>query len=267
MGATSVLSAYTYSPASTITYIQELPEPELPTPILTTEVMGPTVLPIETKERTIESSPKIESPNLPTSSLSTLGTDSGLETTTANEDILVTPPVSVSKEALATRTETAVPFFSQFADISSPSWKKIGCGIASLAMLIEYNKPGSVTVDTLLAEGIASDAYIDGVGWSHGGLADLASEYGLIGKAYDLAQQNMHSAIAQLESALEQGPVIASVYYTFDPQSPIPHLVVINGIEDDTVSYNDPAEPRGGGTISKEEFVRAWKKRFIEVRA
>ncbi len=51
-----------------------------------------------------------------------------------------------------------VPFYSQFSDITSATWQKVGCGIASLAMLIEYYNPGVVTVDTLLEEGIAADA-------------------------------------------------------------------------------------------------------------
>src|SRR3989338_2820020 len=57
-----------------------------------------------------------------------------------------------------------VPFYSQFNDITPASWKKVGCGIASLAMLIEYYNPGSVTVDNLLQEGIDANAYIDSAG-------------------------------------------------------------------------------------------------------
>lgn len=41
---------------------------------------------------------------------------------------------------------------------------------------------------------------------------------------------------------------------------------VINGISGDTVFYNDPAGARAGETISVEDFMKAWKKRFIVVR-
>jgi len=57
--------------------------------------------------------------------------------------------------------------------------------------------------------------------------------------------------------------VIVSVHYTFDPQNPIPHLVVANGIHDGTFYYNDPAEVSGGGSIPVEKFENSWKKRYI----
>jgi len=59
-----------------------------------------------------------------------------------------------------------VPFYSQFKDITDPTWQKVGCGIASLAMLIDYYKP-AVSVDSLLTEGITTGAYITSAGWSH----------------------------------------------------------------------------------------------------
>src|SRR3989344_8293245 len=46
-----------------------------------------------------------------------------------------------------------VPFYSQFSDIRDAKWQKLGCGIADLAMLIEFYKPGMVSVNTLLKEG------------------------------------------------------------------------------------------------------------------
>jgi predicted double-glycine peptidase len=73
----------------------------------------------------------------------------------------------------------------------------------------------------------------------------------------------MDTAFTKFSEKLKSGPAIASVYYTFDPQSPIPHLVVITGIQGDAVYYNDPAEDSGGKTISIPDFKRAWKKRFI----
>lgn len=179
-------------------------------------------------------------------------------------------PEMVPEIQIALSSETSsvfdVPFYSQFNDISAVKWQKIGCGIASLAMLIEYYKPGEVSVDALLDEGISSGAYLSGAGWIHRGLALLANDHGLDGMNYDLSSKNMDSAFAQFETALKKGPVIASVYYTFDPKSPIPHLVVVNGISDDVVYYNDPSDVSGGGSISTGTFKKAWKKRYIEVR-
>lgn len=133
-------------------------------------------------------------------------------------------------------------------------------------MLIDFYTKQEVNVDTLLQEGIDSGAYLSNAGWTHQGLVNLAGEHGLSGAPRDFSSLTMESAYANLEEALQTGPVIASVYYTFTPGHPIPHLVVINGIEGDTVHYNDPAESNSNGTISIEDFKPAWKKRFIEIR-
>jgi ABC-type bacteriocin/lantibiotic exporter with double-glycine peptidase domain len=60
--------------------------------------------------------------------------------------------------------------------------------------------------------------------------------------------------------------VIASIYYKFDPESPLPHLVVIDGMENNTIYYNDPAAKTGEKKISVSDFQKGWKKRFIVIR-
>ena len=157
-----------------------------------------------------------------------------------------------------------VPFYSQFTDITSPSWKKIGCGIASLAMLIEHHNPGKVEVDTLLQEGINANAYLNNAGWTYAGLIGISKKYGMGGAAYDLGGSSMETAFSRLETALEKGPVMVSVHYTFDPANPIPHLAIATGIQDGVFYYNDPAEKSGGGSISVAQFKSSWKKRYIE---
>lgn len=160
-----------------------------------------------------------------------------------------------------------VPFFSQFSDISAPEWKKVSCGIASLAMLIDFYEPNKqVTADSLLKEGIAAHAYADDAGWSHAGLIGLSRKYGLDGESHDLGGSSMDSAFAVLKDELKEGPVMASVHYTFDPKNPIPHLVVVNGVSDGKVYYNDPSESGAGGSVSIAQFQSAWKKRYIDIR-
>lgn len=159
-----------------------------------------------------------------------------------------------------------VPFFSQLTDISETKWKKVGCGIASLAMLIEFYKPNAVTVDALLGRGIASGAYADDVGWSHAGLIALSQKYGLKGESHDLRGSNMDDAFTALKSELKNGPVMVSVHYTFTPTNPIPHIVVVSGVGNGKVYYNDPAEKAGKGSISIAKFQGAWKKRYIDIR-
>jgi ABC-type bacteriocin/lantibiotic exporter with double-glycine peptidase domain len=159
-----------------------------------------------------------------------------------------------------------VPFYSQFTDISSTSWQKVGCGITSLAMIIDYYKPNAVSVDTLLTRGIAGGAYDNNAGWVHKDLILLAKKYGLTGNSYDMRALSKDAAFTQFKKSLQDGPVMASVHYKFDPKNPIPHLVVIDGIEGDIVYYNDPALKSGTKEISTEKFLKAWKQKFIVIR-
>lgn len=159
-----------------------------------------------------------------------------------------------------------VPFFSQFTDITPVEWRKVGCGIASVAMLIDFYKPGSASVDELLQDGIAAGAFLSDAGWTHSGLINLSKQFGLVGESHSLSGSSMENAFSTLTSVLKEGPVMASVHYTFDPKNPIPHLVVVNGVRDGKVFYNDPAEKTGGGSVSIAQFQSAWKKRYIEIR-
>ncbi|CAN5686926.1 hypothetical protein BH11PAT2_BH11PAT2_04130 [soil metagenome] len=179
-----------------------------------------------------------------------------------------TPSLSEAKIATPTPASApiaiTVPFYSQFTDISSAKWQKVGCGIASLAMVIDYYKP-AVSVNTLLSEGIALGAYSD-AGWTYSGLIATSKKYGMQGTAYDLGSSDMKTAFSAFTTKLEDGPVIASIHYKFDPKSTIPHLVVIDSIKDGLVYYNDPAAKEGGKTIAVADFQKAWKKRYIVIR-
>jgi len=166
----------------------------------------------------------------------------------------------------ASTTIPNVPFFSQFHDIQIPVWQKLGCGVTSLAMIIDFYHPETVSVNTLLKEGVAAGAYEKDAGWSHDGLIQLARKYGLAGKDYDLSQLDMTVAFARLNEFLKDGPVMASVHYKFDPKSTIPHLVVLDGIAGGHVYYNDPAGFAAKKEISIADFMNGWKKRFIVIK-
>jgi predicted double-glycine peptidase len=163
-------------------------------------------------------------------------------------------------------TVPEVPFYSQFQDIASPRWQKVGCGIASLAMVIDFYKPDAVSVNALLGQGIAAGAYDKKAGWIYDGLIRLSQTYGLDGTYYDLARLDAEAAFAAFKNILKDGPVILAVHYQFNPKSAIPHLVVINGIANGTVYYNDPAAKDGGKEISVADFLKGWKKKIIAVR-
>ncbi len=132
-------------------------------------------------------------------------------------------------------------------------------------MIIDYYKP-VVSVNTLLRQGIASGAYLPSAGWTYKGLISLSRKYGLDATSYDLGELDSKKAFAQFKKSLQEGPVIASVHYKFEPTNPIPHLVVINSLDGDTLTYNDPAAKTANAHISTKDFLKAWKKIFIVVR-
>ena len=159
-----------------------------------------------------------------------------------------------------------VPFYSQFSDIQFPEWRGKSCGVASLAMIINFYKPDATLPQTLLEDGLASGAYLKKAGWLHSGLINLSNQYGLEGASYELSDLSKEIAFEKFKTFLKEGPVMASIFYEFDPQSPIPHLVVVSGISDGKIYYNDPAETSGGKNISIEKFLIGWKQRFIVFR-
>ncbi|MFP4616822.1 MAG: cysteine peptidase family C39 domain-containing protein [Candidatus Paceibacterota bacterium] len=184
-----------------------------------------------------------------------LGENNNTSVKNASKDIKEMLPATVPE----------VPFFSQSSDINWVKWRGRACGVASLAMLIEMYKPGETSPQLLLEEGLSSGHYLTELGWTHNGLALMAEEHGLKAETHDLSHLAMNDAYHQFLSFLNDGPVIASVFHGFDPDSEIPHLVVISGEADNLLYYNDPAEGLGGLRITEEQFKKGWKKRFITV--
>lgn len=159
-----------------------------------------------------------------------------------------------------------VPLYSQISDISSVEWKQKGCGVADLAMLIEFYKPKTTTVQKVLENALASGAYQKNVGWKHEGLADLATDYDLSGRTYDFSKSDKNIAFDQFKNIIKEGPAIASIHRGFDPKSSFGHLIVVTGFDDNLVYYNDPGKRDGIRNVSITNFINGWKKRLIVVR-
>ena len=160
-----------------------------------------------------------------------------------------------------------VPYYSQFQDIPAVEWQKKGCGVASLAMAIDFYKSEDTSVPALLKEAILSGAYVKNVGWSHQGLVNLAAKHGLIGKRHDFTQFKAQKAFLELKYVLNDGPVIASIRNKFDPNATLGHLVVLTGYDDQFVFYHDPAGPKTERKISNAGFLAGWQRVVISVRA
>ncbi len=132
--------------------------------------------------------------------------------------------------------------------------------------MINFYEPNAISVNTLLKQGIAAGAYDQNAGWIYQGLIHLAQKYGLGGNYYDLSKMDAKTAFDRFKNYLKDGPVILSVHYKFDPKSAIPHLVVIDGITNNVVYYNDPAAKAGEKQISIANFLKGWKRKVITIR-
>jgi hypothetical protein len=170
-----------------------------------------------------------------------------------------------------------VPFVSQQV-YTNPEWRRYGCGIASLKMVLDYwhrQDPRNRTdeVDNLYAAGVASGAFNPAFGWVHAGLVGLGRSLGYDGFNLDFAPngrtpKSAEDALKQLEIELGQGPVIASVYRGFDPARGGGHLVVVTDVSGGTIGLNDPEplhESDGRRLMPVPQFLLAFKNRFIVV--
>ena len=161
-----------------------------------------------------------------------------------------------------------VPLRSQHLDITDSFWKQHACGIVSLGMVLAFYRKKFGTYDHLLRQGIRMKIRKEGVGWIHAGLARLAQTYGLSAKPYDWHRSLADDAFLKLASLLEYGPVIASIYKNFNPKNS-GHLIVITGYRDGYFYYNEPDSPLAKTIkrkISKDRFMRGWKKRVIWIQ-
>lgn len=171
-----------------------------------------------------------------------------------------------------------VPFVSQQVYVDE-QWRRFGCGIASLKMVFDFwhgKDPRNTTegADDLYASGLAAGAFDPEIGWWHAGLVALATDRGYEAYNRDFGPRSRtprtaEESLDELRRELAAGPVIASVYYDFDPARGGGHLVVLSAVTDDTVELNDPLpEQRSDGRRSMRlpQFLAAFKHRFIVVR-
>lgn len=159
-----------------------------------------------------------------------------------------------------------VPLYSQIADISWTDWKQKGCGVADVAMIVNYYKPETTNVQAVLEAGIKSGAYVKNVGWGHAGLAALAKKYGLKGEEKSFYDFNKEIALSEFKKVIDEGPVIASIHRNFDPKLSFGHLIVITGYDDKLVYFNDPGKKDGIRTVPVSQFMNGWKRKLIVIR-
>ena len=160
--------------------------------------------------------------------------------------------------------------YSQILDVKLTDWKNRACGITSLKMVLDFlskeTKNKYPAIDDLILK-YSKTKYINDIGWSHKGLADIAIDLGLKGINYDLINYTQNDALALLTTKLITTPVIASIYKNLNPKNS-GHLVVVTRIENNKATYYDPDSKTRNEvkrTVSLKKFLSGWKKRMIVV--
>jgi len=158
------------------------------------------------------------------------------------------------------------PLYSQHLDVSDKDWQNRACGIVALKTLLDYLDVKSTGIDSLIKEGLEIGAYQDGVGWIHKGIVDLANMYGAQLQAYDWSSDTNEDAYKKLLESLGNGPLLISMYKDFNPNQSGHLAVLINIGEDNSLEILDPDSKERSHIrrrVSKEMFLRGWKKRAI----
>ncbi len=116
-------------------------------------------------------------------------------------------------------------------------WSNRACGMAALRMILLAHQRPAPTVTELVKLGVDREA-LTPRGWLHAGIAALATEFGIPGRAEPVAAEDLPGRIVE-------SPVIISVTEQFPVDGRRGgHLVVACGYQDDpdpTVVFRDPS--------------------------
>lgn len=150
----------------------------------------------------------------------------------------------------------------------SDVWSDRACGVACVAMVLEFATAVPASVVDLLHEGRDQGAYCDR-GWLHAGLAELLVRRGVPATAEQV------ESVDDLATIVRVGcPVIASVTLQFPLDgSKGGHLVLVTGVtcEADRVAsvhFNDPGRwGADNNVVPAERFAASFTGRIIRTMA
>lgn len=147
------------------------------------------------------------------------------------------------------------------------SWRDRACGPACVQAIISHysgRRPGLYEV---ISAGLAQDAYVDGGGWKHAGLASLLGKFGLSAKA-----RKLPAALPNWQKSLGEGRVlIASTSHKLPVDGRVGgHLIVVHELmeKDGTpwLRFMDPSEwGRDNTEVEAARFCASYSGRVIEV--
>ncbi|WP_327101424.1 cysteine peptidase family C39 domain-containing protein [Nocardia vinacea] len=153
-----------------------------------------------------------------------------------------------------TDDETDDPGFP-WPDGGPQTWGDRCCGIACLRMLLRFHGLPVPLQRELLREGLATNAYATGVGWTHAGLVALATRHGLAGTAEAVDRSTLQGMAADGIPS-----IISCTWQLPEDGRQGGHLIVFTGEADrdgDTIAgFADPS--RWGAEHSEVPARRFW---------
>lgn len=146
----------------------------------------------------------------------------------------------------------------------SDIWSDRACGVACIAMILEFATGEPASVVDLLHEGRTQGAYCDR-GWLHAGLAKLLASLGIAATAGQLG------TVDDLAPILRSGSlVIASITLQFPMDgSQGGHLVLVTGVTCDadrvvSIHFNDPSRwGAHNNVVPAERFAASFTGRIV----
>ncbi|MDP3696738.1 MAG: C39 family peptidase [Candidatus Taylorbacteria bacterium] len=168
-----------------------------------------------------------------------------------------------------------IPLVDQNKDVKNKKWKKKSCAICSTKMMLGFSNKKHLEIDVgqLIDEASKLGSYMEGIGWKHKTISDLAKKYGIklnfINK-FPKTLKEKSRWLRKFEDGIMNGkPIMASIYYKLSKKNG-GHIVVVNGIRKKgkiVLGYHiqDPDNRFKGNNyyISKDKFLLGWRGGMI----
>ena len=168
-----------------------------------------------------------------------------------------------------------IPLVDQRIDVKDKKWNKKSCAICSTKMIMGFSnkKHIEINIDQLIDEAKKLGGYLEGIGWRHKTISNLAKKYGAnlnFIERFPKTLKEKSQWLKKLEEGIINGkPAMASIYYKLNKKNG-GHMVVINGIRKDgklTLGYHiqDPDSRFLGNNyyLSKNKFLLGWRGGMI----
>lgn len=171
-----------------------------------------------------------------------------------------------------------VPYYYQFADVTSKEWQPRACGIVCLKILLESRRIEAPSLDEMIVHGLAIGAYGES-GWKHDGLIALALKYEAkltraewrqsdTRTSEELNEEGIQFLISELRA--ERAVIVSAIKKFQEPKKF--HMVVLVGLEEKegkvTGFYYHDSEAQGRDEgknlfVPLEIFRTKWRRMAI----